>query len=198
MKAIVSKTIGVIVTCSALSLALGAAPAMAGHDHGDGWRHHENRHHRYDPPQRYEHRRHHEPRYGKVIRSKPIYETRTVSVPRQECWQEQVSYRSSGDSATGTLLGSVIGASLGNELGHEKRNKQVGAVVGAVLGGSIAHDLTRHNGGASRRRTEQRCHTVYDQHRERTLVGYRVKYIYRGEVFRTRMDHHPGDRIRIR
>jgi uncharacterized protein YcfJ len=34
-------------------------------------------------------------------------------------------------------------------------------------------------------------------HTERRLIGYRVKYRYRGDIYVTRMDYHPGKRIRI-
>ncbi|MGQ9425063.1 glycine zipper 2TM domain-containing protein [Gilvimarinus sp. F26214L] len=140
--------------------------------------------------------------YAKVTDVRPIYESYTHKSPRRECWTETVRYDRDRDtyrSATGTILGGVIGAAVGNELGHKKRNKQVGAVAGAVLGASIGRDVSnRHRAPAGvEYRDVERCETRYDRHRERRVSGYDVRYRYRGQEHSTRMDHHPGKKIRV-
>jgi uncharacterized protein YcfJ len=173
-----------------MTASLASSPALAHHkQHRDR----DHQQHRHGPSAHYE--------YGRVIKAKPIYETRVTSTPRQSCWQEQVTtHRQSGsNSSTGTIVGGIIGAAVGHELGHKKRNKQIGAVAGAVLGSSIGYDLTR---GKRHSRpvhsTRERCETVYDEHSDRVVVGYRVKYRYNGQIYRTRMDRHPGDRIKLK
>ena len=110
-----------------LALSLVSAPAQA-HHKGHG------KHVQHGPGTHYE--------YGQVLRAKPIYETHRTSVPRQSCWQEQVTHRSRSNSSTGTIVGGIIGAAVGHELGHKKRNKQIGAVAGAVhdVGGLFVLD----------------------------------------------------------
>jgi len=46
--------------------------------------------------------------------------------------------------------------------------------------------------------TERRCEVEESYHEEERLTGYRVTYVYDGREFITRMDHNPGERIRIR
>lgn len=166
-----------------LALSLVSAPAQA-HHKGHG------KHVQHGPGTHYE--------YGQVLRAKPIYETHRTSVPRQSCWQEQVTHRSRSNSSTGTIVGGIIGAAVGHELGHKKRNKQIGAVAGAVLGSSIGYDLTRGQRHQPVHSTRERCETVYEEHSERVIVGYRVKYRYNGQVYRTRTDRHPGDRVKLK
>ena len=72
--------------------------------------------------------------YAEVIESTPIYRTVEVSVPREECWTEEVvsHRRAHSQSSTPAILGTIIGGALGNAVGHDKSNKRVGAVVGEV------------------------------------------------------------------
>jgi uncharacterized protein YcfJ len=138
-----------------------------------------------------------------VLSSTPIYRTVQISSPRRECWEEEVQHvsRSRDRSHTPTLLGAVIGGALGNELGHNKSNKRVGAVVGAVLGGSIAGDLRRTYGNDEEVvtiDTVERCRRVSDTREEEKLVGYDVRYSYNGLEQTVRMDHDPGETVRVR
>lgn len=102
-----------------------------------------------------------------VISSTPIYER--VSVPRQQCWTEQVaSYeerrvnrvvyndaynqnydqtyndrseynRASSGIGAGTVLGAVIGGALGHQFGHSSGGRDRGTAVGAILGGIVGN-----------------------------------------------------------
>lgn len=139
--------------------------------------------------------------YARVLSSDPVYETVTYSEPVEQCRDEPVTYRDDrGYSATPTIVGAIIGGALGNAVGHHKRNKQVGTVVGAVLGGSIGHDVGRRNRGDDdiRYGTRQVCTVVHQEHQEDRLVGYQVTYRYGGETYSTRLDHDPGDMLRVR
>ncbi|PIE42733.1 MAG: hypothetical protein CSA50_08845 [Gammaproteobacteria bacterium] len=144
-------------------------------------------------------------RFAKVTRVEPITRTIERKQPYEECWTEQIRYQNHGnddDSYTGTILGGVIGGAIGNAVGHKKRNKQIGTAVGALLGAGIGHDITsanrsRHNRGYHYR-DERRCETHYETRYEERVVGYNVWYRYNGESFTTRMDHDPGERIKVR
>lgn len=137
-----------------------------------------------------------------VLSSTPIYRIVETTIPRQECWEEQIARteRRRNDSATPEILGAVIGGALGNAVGHHKRNRQVGTVVGAVLGGSIAHDIStnRRNDDIVYVDTVERCRTVSATRQEEKLVGYDVRYSYNGSVQTVRMDRDPGATVRVR
>lgn len=139
--------------------------------------------------------------YARVTEVRPIYESVERRVPEQDCWVETVAERRPAyRSATGTILGGVVGAAVGNRLGHSKRNRQVGAVAGAVLGASIGRDIShRHSARheAVAYRDVERCETRYRHVTDRRLIAYDVAYRYRGEIYHTTMDEHPGDRIRV-
>ncbi len=135
-----------------------------------------------------------------VIRAKPIFETLKVSVPEQRCWRErryESSYRQR-ESYAGPLVGAIVGGVVGNRFG-EGSGKTAMTVAGTLLGASIANDLDNGPRSIAYRPVHyRRCETVdrYETHEE--IVAYRVKYRYKGHIYRTRMDHDPGSTIRIR
>ena len=69
-----------------------------------------------------------------------------------------------------------------------------------MLGHSIGRDIIRNKeqSGIREYQTIQRCDTVYQQHEEERLVGYRVTYLYNDKEFSVRTDSDPGEQIRIR
>jgi uncharacterized protein YcfJ len=140
--------------------------------------------------------------YAEVIESTPIYRTVEVSVPREECWTEEVisQRRAHSQSNTPAILGTIIGGALGNAVGHDKSNKRVGAVVGAVLGHSIGRDIVAGNsrGRVTEVETVRQCETVYDYHNEERLLGYQVRYRYHDKDYSVRMDDDPGEFVRVR
>ncbi|MEJ2443680.1 MAG: glycine zipper 2TM domain-containing protein [Exilibacterium sp.] len=139
--------------------------------------------------------------FARVTNVAPIYRTVEHRVPEKQCWTETVAYEQPGyRSNTGTILGGLIGAAVGNSIGHHKRNKQVGAVAGAVLGASIGRDIghrTAAGNGFTEYRDEQRCEVKHRVEYEETVVGYDVTYRYRGQIYHTRTDQHPGKRIKV-
>jgi uncharacterized protein YcfJ len=140
--------------------------------------------------------------YAKVIKSEPITRIIRVSTPREECWDEAVTYRDFGhdDHAVGTVVGAILGSAFGNAVGHSKSNKQVGAVVGAVLGGTLGHaHSTRHYTRAGEyTAVEERCEVYQDYEEHEKVIGFRVSYRYKGKVYTTRTDTAPGETIRVR
>jgi uncharacterized protein YcfJ len=135
--------------------------------------------------------------YADVLRVDPIYETVRSSEPREECYDERVVHREGRDGTGGAVLGAIIGGALGNQVGKGDGRKAA-TVAGAVIGGAIGHDqATRNN--RSYEGVERRCRVVDGGFREeRHLLGYDVEYRYRGEVYMSRLDYDPGDRLRVR
>lgn len=141
--------------------------------------------------------------YAEVVESRPIYQLVEVSTPQEQCWEEEaVIDRTGGRNGSNTpiLVSTLIGGAIGNAVGHNKSNQRIGAVLGAMLGHSIGRDIIRDRDRSEIReyQTVQRCNTVYQQHEEERLVGYRVTYLYAGEEFSVRTESDPGDQIRIR
>ena len=173
-----------LLAVSVLAIALGASGSVSAGPHFDRYR--------PGPPDDRVHS-------ARVLEARPIYETVRVSVPETHCWQEKVYYpdRSGHRSYTGTIAGAIVGGVVGNQFGHG-RGRDAATVAGVLLGGSIGNDLSRDSPRGGHYEYERRCETVdhYETHEE--VVGYRVKYRYKGETYWTRMDHHPGDTIDVR
>ena len=156
--------------------------------------------------------------YAKVVDVAPIVESYQVNNPVEQCWDEKVpvrysrhserrDYRGRHKSPTGEILGAIIGGAIGNQFGSG-RGKKVATAAGAVLGASVAHDVKhakrdkyRHGSrGYDRNRYEvvQRCEVRDSYTTEEQVVGYNVAYKYRGNVYHTEMNQHPGDKIKVR
>lgn len=140
--------------------------------------------------------------YATVLRSVPVTERVRISRPTQQCWDESVPVEtpSSGSSSmTGTIVGGIIGAAIGNAVGHSNTNKKVGAVAGGVLGASVGHDISSRNSGSTvHYETQQRCDNSEAVSYEDRVVAYDVTYRYRNQTRTTRMDHDPGNSMRVR
>ncbi|RMG38001.1 MAG: glycine zipper 2TM domain-containing protein [Gammaproteobacteria bacterium] len=137
---------------------------------------------------------------ARVVKVKPIYETVQVSVPEEQCWREKRHHHSryrDDDSYTVPLVGAIVGGVVGNQFG-EGSGKTALTVAGTLLGASVANDLRKSERVAEYRpRHYRRCEIVDRIETREEIVGYRVKYRYKGQVFRTRMDHDPGDYLRV-
>ncbi|HRQ66072.1 MAG TPA: glycine zipper 2TM domain-containing protein [Xanthomonadaceae bacterium] len=147
------------------------------------------------------------PRYdwARVVRAEPIVETYRVPVSHEVCRSEPVTvvergYRRS-DNRGPALLGAVVGGVIGNQFGKGSGRDAAtaaGAVIGyqAVRSEQKRHDV--HYGGGSYTTYRDACRIETHYQTEQRVVGYDVTYRYRGSLYRTRTDHHPGDRIRVR
>ncbi len=140
--------------------------------------------------------------YADVLRVDPIYETFYVREPREECREVPTRYteRRGGDPTGGTILGALIGGAIGNQVGKGD-GRRAATVAGAVIGGAIGHDVDKNNGSQGGRiveGTSQDCRVVEVEREDRRVAGYDVEYRYRGEVYLSRLDYDPGERLRVR
>jgi len=141
--------------------------------------------------------------YARVTDVQPIYRTVQVSHPQRECWDEEVAYRPSSSHEDKTALGMIVGGALGGALGHNLHHSDTAKLAGAVIGSAVGYDATRDSRHRQRddyprRDYERRCHTVKDYQTKRRVDGYRVSYRYHGNHYTTRMNHDPGERVKIR
>lgn len=133
--------------------------------------------------------------YAEVRRVSPVIEK--VSTPRKDCEQVSVTRRQPerDGNVGGTIVGAVVGGVLGNQVGGGNGRKAATA-AGAVAGGMVGHEMDkRHKGGRVTTATETRCRDVNDV--SERVVGYNVTYVHQGRDYTTRMDHDPGERIRV-
>ncbi len=139
--------------------------------------------------------------FAKVKNVTPIYKTYEHRIPEERCWIESVKRETREHrSGTSTIVGGLIGGAIGHAVGHGKSNKKIGAAIGTVLGASIGNDVSRnrHNPGTHTSYDNvERCEVDYRIEAEERLTGYDVTYQYRGEIYTTFTQEHPGKRIKI-
>ncbi len=135
--------------------------------------------------------------WADVLRVDPVYSYEQHSAPRQECTDVPVErHVDNGNRAAGTVLGAIVGGVLGSTVGKGD-GRRAATVAGAVAGGAIGNNVARGN-GSSYVDTERHCNVVDNPPPERRVVGYDVQYRYRGDVFMSRLDFDPGDRLRVK
>src|SRR5882762_7386687 len=113
---------------------------------------------------------------ARVVNSTPVYESANV---REECWNPRARvYEERRDNA-----------------GHDARTG--GTVIGAIAGGGIVgNQLGRQH--ESNQQTDldlSRCRRIGGN--TGNIVGYDVRYVYRGQEYNTRLAGDPGRRIRV-
>lgn len=145
--------------------------------------------------------------FARVVDVQPVYENVNVAEPREECWQEPVTYVSGPAygpprSAAPEIVGGIIGGLIGNQFGHGS-GRAAATAAGFALGASVAHDSQNrryYNNAPRYERTvsERRCAVREDYRSERQLIGYDVTYDYNGTVGRTFSEQQPGTEIRVR
>ncbi|HLG52388.1 MAG TPA: glycine zipper 2TM domain-containing protein [Steroidobacteraceae bacterium] len=134
--------------------------------------------------------------YADVVAVEPAFDTNQVA--RQVCNDEAVTQQvpvKDEKRIAGTAIGAVIGGVLGNQVGDgsgQKLATAAGAVAGGYAGSKVQKRMQEGNMETS---MEQRCETVYDS--EKVPAGYQVTYLLDGKQGVVRMDHNPGNRIRI-
>jgi len=142
--------------------------------------------------------------YARVVDVDPIVRRVRVSTPQRECWSEErpVSSGASGTEIRSTLIGGAIGAAVGHQIGHRNHDPIAtvgGALVGAAIGNSIGASQAAKRGEYARVNYEsvQRCEVNYRDEWAEEIDGYRVRYVYNGREYMTRMPYDPGQRIRV-
>lgn len=133
--------------------------------------------------------------WADVLRVNPVHGVTRTTVPQQECYDQQVVHHDAGNSTASTVLGAVIGGVLGNTIGKGDGRKAA-TVAGAVAGGAVGNRGSRRGGDYET--TQTRCQEVSSVREQRRIVGYDVEYRYRGEVYSSRLNYDPGERLRVR
>lgn len=146
--------------------------------------------------------------FARVINSQPIYETVEIEEGREVCRNEQVHipqysqhYDARPRSESASVFGAILGGVIGNQFGSG-RGRAAATVAGVALGSAIANDNQRQDRYRNRYErsivsTERVC--SYEPHirTERELVGYNVRYDYKGQIGETTTRNQPGSTIRV-
>lgn len=143
--------------------------------------------------------------YAQVVDVQPIYENYQTPQNRRVCDNNtrrrnnnnDVQYRSNGG---GAILGGIIGGIIGNRFGkgHGRRAATAaGVMVGSAIGSNTKHSGQYNNNRYDRRNNSRACYTQRDHRVEQRITGYDVSYDYNGQIYQTRLQNHPGDRVRI-
>ncbi len=167
---------------AAIVLVTMAVPAWAGHN---------NDYAHYD--------------YAKVVDVQPVIETVQIPEDRQVCREQPVQrrvaeYRSPAPAIFGAILGGVIGNKLSKGHGHGHGHRRaMGTAAGAAIGSVVATEI-QYSKYPPRYYTEnaQLCHTQTSWRSEERVIAWDVSWKYRGQIYHSRMDEPPGDRIRVR
>lgn len=138
--------------------------------------------------------------YARVIKAKPVYDYVRISQPYKQCFPVERHIRKQRrhhhDRATSTVAGAMVGGVIGGVIGDSSRSALAGAVIGGAIGNSQDRSQRRYK---HRRDLVERCETVYPPAKKvRKLTGYKVKYRYQGEAYKTFMRRHPGDTVKVR
>ncbi len=200
MKTLAKTTLSTLSLSLALAFSAGAMADGTDKHYSDRYDRYENRDSRYDDYQSDRRYNQYRPEYSRIVKAKvtdvdPIYRSvRGEPVAEQQCYREPRSY-SRSDRKAGKVLGAVIGGVIGyNAGGKHRHNKRSGAAVGAVLGSVIGGEAAKN-----KRHSREYCETVYSGgYQRQELVGYNVKYKYKGQRFETFMDYRPGRYIDVR
>ena len=137
--------------------------------------------------------------FADVLRSDPIYETVQEARPREVCSDVSTERNRRYDNTNaGTVIGALVGAALGNQVGGGD-GRRAATVAGAVVGGAVGREVDASNNPQGTERSVHSECRVVDQYVERKeVVGYDVQYRYRGEVYSSRLDYDPGEKLRVR
>lgn len=135
--------------------------------------------------------------YAEVVKVEPAFDNKQTAreVCNDEAVTEQVSVKDEKRIA-GTAIGALVGGVLGNQVGGgdgKKLATAAGAVAGGFAGNEIQHRMQKGNTETT---LEERCGTVYDN--QKIPAGFEVTYVLDGQQGVVRMDHNPGERIRVK
>ena len=136
--------------------------------------------------------------WAPVVEAEPVWQSIRIPVTQDVCWDETVqrvvpARRSAAPSILGAIVGGVIGHQFGGGSGQD-----IMTAAGAVLGASVAAEQQqRRNPDRYYTGTERRCETRTEYRQEDRIIAWDVTYEFNGELYRTRMNQAPGDRIRL-
>ena len=125
--------------------------------------------------------------WADVLRVDPIYDRVRTSNPREVCDNVPVErHVDNGNRAAGTVIGAIVGGVLGSTVGKGD-GRRAATVAGAVVGGAVGNNAARG---------DDRYYDGVERHCR--VVAYDVQYRYRGDVYMSRLNYDPGDRLRVR
>ena len=146
--------------------------------------------------------------YAPVVDVQPIYSTYQIPEEHRVCENRPNRTRHYNSNrrhsnAGGAILGGIIGGLVGNHFG-DGRGRDAATAAGIIAGAAIGsnarpvgyYDNRRH--GRRYNRHQRRCYTETEYRQEQRISGYDVSYDYDGKIHHTRLQNHPGDRVRIR
>ena len=133
--------------------------------------------------------------YAKVVDVKAVYENYQVPQEKRVCRDERRDRHHnashSGNNAGGAIIGGIIGGIIGHQFG-KGHGRDATTAAGAIAGVAIGSKAKRHNRG-----TRRHCFTETTYYDEQRIAGYDVAYEYNGNVYHSRLQSHPGDRVRV-
>ncbi|HVI57399.1 MAG TPA: glycine zipper 2TM domain-containing protein [Luteimonas sp.] len=117
-------------------------------------------------------------------------------------------YRSGSEAGrnVATVVGGVVGAVLGSKVGGGSA-RYATAAVGSMVGGMAGRKVYDNSHAPPRAGVVTVCEPVsavyppagdYYAVDDERVGAYDVTYEYAGRQYTTRMDHHPGDSLRVR
>ncbi len=134
--------------------------------------------------------------YAQVVDVHPIYEEYRIPQNRRIC-NDNNRARSHGSphasNGGGAIIGGILGGIIGNRFG--KGSGRRAATAAGVIAGAAIGSKSRPHGYNNRYRAS--CYTQREYRIEQRITGYDVSYKYNGHVYQTRLNNHPGDRVRI-
>lgn len=150
---------------------------------------------------------------ARVLDARQVREV--IPIKREECWNERVrGYENRTVTRTdtnqplgaGAVLGAIAGGVIGHQFGNSSGSRDRATAAGAIVGGIVGHQVEKENQGEARRetttvervptgRTVERCRVV--EERREAVIGYDVRYSYRGREFTTRTQSHPGRTLKV-
>ena len=133
---------------------------------------------------------------ARVIDVEPVYRYYTQTTEHNSCLRREVT-SSAYNSWTPAILGAVIGGTVGHKIGDSYGDADVAAVAGGVLGATLGRDVARHNRESRALHVSGPCRPEKPERVRREPLEYVVTYRYNGQVYRTHMDHHPGDWVEL-
>lgn len=129
---------------------------------------------------------------------------------RQDGYYGNDGYRQGGTQAgrnIATVIGGIVGAAVGSQMGGGS-GRYATSAIGSMVGGMAGQQVYENS---VRQRQQQRPQTATVQVCDPVPAGdryygtsgsgvtaYDVTYEYAGRSYTTRMNHHPGDRVRVR
>ena len=121
---------------------------------------------------------------------------------RDGYYDQNGNYRSGSQTGAtvATVIGGVVGAVVGSQVGGGSAGYATSA-IGSMVGGRAGKQIYEQN-QRQRNATTRVCDPEPVDGRyagnDRAIDAYDVTYEYAGRRYTTRMNHHPGDRIRVR